>query len=283
MDTKLDLSPSKLASWSHAALILSKKVQTGSKKANEELKYLLTEFKTMEGIYKHFFSMLPLDEEVANKLDLLYSKIKFEMDFLTINDPNYPNGLRDVKGTPPVIYFRGDSDILKLSKSIAFVGTRELDNELYRIQGVEAIKRLFNAGYKVIVSGLAKGSDTLGHQTAISLGGKTIAVLGTPLDKSYPAENKLLQEEIANTNLLVSEYPIGIFTQGSSFANRNLTTVSLSTHGVIVARASDKSGTQHAIRACLEQKKPLYILENNIHEPDYTWVAKNKSMLKLIK
>ncbi|MFI3309277.1 DNA-processing protein DprA [Ewingella allii] len=283
MDTKLDLSPSKLASWSHAALILSKKVQTGSKKANDELKYLLTEFKSIEGIYEHFFSMVPIDHDLATKLDSLYSKIKFEMDYLTINDPGYPNTLRDIKGVPPIIYFRGNSDILKLSKSIAFVGTRELDNDLHRIQGVEAIKRLFNAGYKVIVSGLAKGSDTLGHRTALDLGGKTIAVLGTPLDKSYPSENKLLQEEIANSNLLVSEYPIGILTQGSSFANRNLTTVSLSTHGVVVARASDKSGTQHAIKACLEQNKPLYILENNIHEPEYTWVAKNKAILKLIK
>src|SRR5690606_30838806 len=102
--------------------------------------------------------------------------------------------------------------------------------------------------YEAIVSGLAKGSDTLGHEAAIRFGGRTIAVLGTALNAFYPAENRKLQEEIATKHLLVSEYPIGLRSFGSFFANRNRTTVGLSSHGIVVARAGDRSGTQHAVK-----------------------------------
>jgi len=76
---------------------------------------------------------------------------------------------------------------------------------------------------------------------------------------------------------------MGIKTQGSYFANRNLTTVSLSREGIIVARAGDKSGTQHAIRTCVEQSKNVYVLENNIYENEYLWLAKYKKNIKLIR
>ncbi|MDM7298294.1 DNA-processing protein DprA, partial [Klebsiella pneumoniae] len=151
-------------------------------------------------------------------------------------------------------------NILKLPRSISFVGTRNLDNPEHITQSLNALERLVKAGFQVIVSGLAKGSDTLGHQTAIKLGAKTIAVLGNPINISYPAENKNLQELIAKEHLVLSEYPVGILSQGSYFANRNLTTVSLSREGVVVARAGDKSGTQYAIRTCVEQNKTVYAL-----------------------
>lgn len=272
-----------LTSWQHAALILSKKITAGSKKGNEEFKKLLAEFGTMNSIFEHYFGMISIDENINSTLNKSYDKLKVDFNVLTINDDMYPNELKSIYGLPPVYYYRGDLNILKMKKSISFVGTRELDNSVHISQGIHAIERLINAGYEVIVSGLAKGSDTLGHRTAISLGAKTIAVLGTPINVSYPAENKLLQEEIAIEHLVVSEYPVGINTVGSYFANRNLTTVSLSYEGVVVARAGDKSGTQYAIKTCLEQNKPLYVLENNIYEPDYTWVNKYKKNLKVIR
>jgi DNA processing protein len=123
----------------------------------------------------------------------------------------------------------------------------------------------------------------LGHTSAIELNEKTIAVLGTPLTSSYPKENKELQEEIAKNHLLVSEYPIGIRSFGSYFASRNRTTVGLSTDGVVVARAGDKSGTQYAIRFSIDQGKPVYVLENNIHEKNYEWVSKYKKHIKVIR
>jgi len=269
--------------WCHAALVLSKKIAIGSIQANEELKKLLIEFGSIERIYQHYFSMFPVDNDIENELNRTISKVDFSFEVITINDNNYPKALREVKGSPPILYCRGDASLLTLNKSIAFVGTRELTDPLHVNSGREAIVRLKNAGYEVIVSGLAAGSDTLGHKVAIECGMKTIAVLGTPLNMYYPRENKGLQDFIAKEHLIVTEYPIGIRSFGSFFANRNLTTVSLSKMGIIVARAGDKSGTQHAIRHCVNQNKAVYILENNIFEKEYLWVRKYKDSIKLIR
>ncbi len=267
----------------HAALILSKKIGVGSAKANDDLKKMIIAANSIDQVYEDYFSMFPVEEEVAKKIsEKLY---RFKPNFLAITcvDDGYPETLKMWPGTPPIIYVQGDESLLHCKKSIAFVGTRELDLPSHREHGERVVKRLVNSGHDVIVSGLALGSDTLGHCAAIKFGGRTIAVLGTPLDVSYPKENKLLQEEIGCGHLLVSEYPIGIGSFGSYFANRNRTTVALSTDGVVVARAGDKSGTQYAIKICLEQCKQLYVLENNIKESEYQWIEKYKHKLKVIR
>lgn len=269
--------------WYHAALVLSKKIAIGSSQANDDLKKLLLEFGSIENIYHHYFSMFPVDPDIENELLKAFSKTSFLYSVITVNDSNYPASLRNVKGAPPILYCCGDLNLFKLDKSIAFVGTRELTNPVHIQSAKKAILRIKKAGYEVIVSGLAAGSDTLGHITAIEYGMRTIAVLGTPLNMYYPRDNKELQMSIASDNLVVTEYPIGIRSFGSFFANRNLTTVSLSKMGIIVARAGDKSGTQHAIRHCVNQNKPVYILENNIFESEYQWVKKYKDSIKLIR
>lgn len=226
--------------WCHAALILSKKLAIGSAQANDELKKLLLEFGSIENIYQHYFSMFPIDSDIENELNLIFSKVDFSYETITINNDNYPASLRNVKGAPPVLYCKGDLRLFNFDKSIAFVGTRELTNPLHIQSAKNAILRIAKAGYEVVVSGLATGSDTLGHITAIECGMRTIAVLGTPLNMFYPKENKNLQIKIATDNLIVTEYPVGIRSFGSFFANRNLTTVSLSKMGIIVARAGIK-------------------------------------------
>lgn len=269
--------------WCHAALVLSKKLAIGSAQANDELRNLLDEYGSIENIYQYFFSMVPVDPDVEKEVNKAFSRVDFKFNVITCKDDNYPRTMNKVKGTPPVLYCQGDTSIFNLEKSIAFVGTREL-NELSHIQSAkDALKRISLAGYEVIVSGLASGSDTLGHRSAIENGMKTIAVLGTPLNVFYPKENKQLQLDIARNYLVVTEYPIGIRSFGTFFANRNLTTVTLSNMGIIVARAGDKSGTQHAIRHCVNQGKPVYILENNIFENEYKWVGKYKDKIKLIR
>ncbi|GEC67524.1 DNA-processing protein DprA [Raoultella terrigena] len=283
MDSSLTLTVAQSEAWQHAALILAKKIGVGSKKSNAELKSLLLNFGSIQKLYDYHFSMIPPDSDIVSKLDKIFSSLKVNFGVINCLDDNYPDLLQDIYGAPPVLYYRGDINILKLPRSISFVGTRNLDNPEHITQGLNALERLVKAGFQVIVSGLAKGSDTLGHQTAIKLGAKTIAVLGNPINIAYPAENKKLQELIAKEHLVLSEYPVGILSQGSYFANRNLTTVSLSREGVVVARAGDKSGTQYAIRTCVEQNKTVYALENNIHEPEYQWVHKYKKSIKVVK
>ncbi|CAD5273091.1 putative DNA processing protein [Alteromonas sp. 38] len=268
--------------WCHAALILTKKVPIGSTSANNKLKDMLLNIGSLENIYDQYFGMFPIEESIHTQLEKSYSKLNFDFKVITIKDPEYPRKLLSVNGAPPVLYCRGDLNLLNADKTISFVGTRELYNPEHIEHGDIVIARLIKAGYQAIVSGLAAGSDTLGHQSALKHSGRTIAVLGTPLDKYFPKENRKLQDLIAEQHLIVSEYPIGIRSFGSYFANRNLTTVGLSSEGVIVARAGDRSGTQHAIKHCVEQGKQLYALENNIYEPDYQWVRKYKDVLKII-
>lgn len=274
---------SRRIAWMHSALVLSKKIGIGSAKANDELRRELIKASSLESLYYEYFSMFPVDDGLAKKISEKLNKYSFQFSAITCLDENYPTKLNDFPGTPPIIYVQGDQALLHCKKSIAFVGTRELYHEGHIAHGERVIKRLIRSGYDAVVSGLALGSDTLGHCSAIKFGGRTIAVLGTPLDLSYPKENKSLQREIGSQHLLVTEYPIGVGSFGSYFANRNRTTVALATDGVIVARAGDKSGTQYAIRICIEQSKQLYILENNIREDEYEWVAKYKQKIKVIR
>jgi len=104
-------------------------------------------------------------------------------------------------------------------------------------------------------------------------GGRTVAVLGTPLDRYYPKENRTFQDQIGSDNLLVSPYPISAETFPSYFAHRNSITVGLSSEGVIIIRSDDRSGTQHAVRETLKQGKKLFVLENNLHQ-GYGWTEK---------
>ncbi|MCK8073977.1 DNA-processing protein DprA [Vibrio sp. 1CM23M] len=278
----INLNKDQKLAWCHAALILTKKIPVGSVSANKKLTDMLLNIGSLEDIYNQHYGMIPIDEKIEHQLDRVYSKIDFNFKVITINDPDYPEKMRSVEGATPVLYCRGDNNLLNASKTISFVGTRELHNPEHVRHGDAVIARLLGAGY-AIVSGLAAGSDTLGHEAAIRHGGRTIAVLGTPLDQYFPKDNKALQDEIAENHLLVSEYPIGIRSFGSFFANRNRTTVGLSSEGVVVARAGDRSGTQYAVRHCIEQSKQLYALENNIHEPEYQWVHKYKDNLKVIR
>lgn len=277
------LDKNQRCSWMHAALVLSKLIPIGSPSANNTLRDKLLSAGSMENLYEQSLGMFPIDDTISKSLDKIYTKGNIAFEAIVVNDTRYPDKLRNVDGAPPIIYCRGDLNLLHVEKSIAFVGTRELFSPEHIAQGESAIKRMINAGFNVIVSGLASGSDTLGHKTAIHFGGRTIAVLGTPLDTYYPKENKALQDEIGNKHLLVSEYPIGIRAYGSFFANRNRTTVGLSSEGVVVARAGDRSGTQHAIRNCIEQSKQLYVLENNIYEPSYEWIKKYNTKIKVVK
>ncbi|MBL0797831.1 DNA-processing protein DprA [Pseudomonas sp. B7] len=269
--------------WMHAVLVLSKKIGIGSAKANDDLRKSLLQAGSLENIYNDHFTMIPVEEDVGLKVFEKIKKFTAAYDVVTCLDERYPKVLLDYPGTPPILYFQGDLALASVEKTIGFVGTRELFDEGHRDHGRRVVRRLARSGFEVVVSGLAEGSDTLGHETAIQNGGRTIAVLGTPLNMHYPKSNAALQDEIAARHLVVTEYPVGIGSFGSYFANRNRTTVALSSGGIVVARAGDKSGTQHAIRICLEQNKPVYVLENNIRESSYIWVVKNKDRIKVIR
>ncbi|MFC1741136.1 DNA-processing protein DprA [Nanoarchaeota archaeon] len=270
-------------SFYHAALINSKTVRPGTLAGEKALRAKLQEHGSFEEIYLSESGGLLVDDEISRDKSLVsllkrIDKISFDFRVLTVNDVDFPQHLKDVEGSTPVLYTCGDVGLMD-EQSISVVGTRKLEDRVDIEEGAAVVKRLVAKGY-VVVSGLAAGCDTLGHTKAIEHGGKTIAVLGTPLDRFYPKENKMLQERIAAEHLVVSQYPIGVRTFPSYFAHRNLTTVSLSTEGVVVVRSGDKSGTQHAIRHCVAQEKPLYVMANNFGK-GYAWVKERRQYLKV--
>ena len=276
---------SKNESLFHAALIYSGKINAGNN-GNDYLKEKLIEYGSFRKIYENFNGLISLEdslksvkgiENVAKSLE----NIDFEFNVLTVNDYDFPEQLRK-EGITPVIYTRGDLNLFK-KKSIGVVGTRFIYPNKDRIAYEEAndlMKRLLEKDY-VIVSGMAEGCDTIAHTYAVENNGKTIGVLGTPLNICYPASNRALQERVAKEHLLVSQYPIGIRAFRHYFAERNLTTVSLSTDGIAVIRASDNSGTMHAVKHCHEQNKPIYALANNFNSKN-KWIETYKGRIKKV-
>ncbi|MFC1685542.1 DNA-processing protein DprA [Nanoarchaeota archaeon] len=259
----------------------------GTKSSNDSVREKLLEYGSFENIYKSLNpDVLSVGDSIRSikgieKVISTLDKVDFDFDVLTVNDSNFPESMKK-EGNSPVIYTRGDKSLLN-RENIAVVGTRHIypnkDRAAYG-EAFNVLKRLLEKDY-VIVSGLAKGCDTLAHTKAVEAGKSTIAVLGTPLNQYYPSSNKKLQEIIAKEHLLVSQYPIGIRTFSSYFAHRNLTTVSLSTEGIVVIKASDKSGTQHAIKSCAEQDKPIYVLANNFLK-NHNWLENYKENIKRI-
>jgi DNA processing protein len=278
----------------HVALLLAKKAHAGSVNSNKELADRILKHGTIETVFRKTCADASPEElvegcfrpngnpDISKQLCSAFEKIEatpFQYKTLTLHSMEFPQRLLKENGNSPVIYTRGDISLAS-EKSMAVVGTRRLEENMDIVQGTELLERLIRSEY-VIVSGLALGCDTLAHKYAVNNGGRTIAVLGTPLDKYYPDENRWLQEKIGEEHLLVSQYPIGSKSYPSYFAHRNITTVSLASGGIVVIRADDTSGTIHAVDFCVKQNKQVYVLENNLRQ-GYKWIKKNYSHIKPI-
>ncbi len=189
---------------------------------------------------------------------------------------DYPKRLRHAKYPVELLYYRGAWELSELP-SIAIVGSRKPSED-----GIARAKRLAKTLVEkkyVVVSGLATGIDTAAHTAALEAGGRTIAVVGTPLGSIYPKQNAELQEHIANEHLLISQVPVlRYMKQGPQynryfFPERNAT-MSVLTKATIIVEASDTSGTLTQARAALYQGRKLFILNSCFERDDITWPAR---------
>lgn len=190
---------------------------------------------------------------------------------------DYPTPLEDAESPLEFLYYQGNWDLVYSPKRVAIVGTREPSEE-----GIRRTRRLASLlikdGYTV-VSGLARGVDTVAHETAIESGGETIAVIGTPLDQAYPKENTDLQRRIARDYLLVSQVPVLCHARRPPtvnrlfFPERNITMSAL-TQATVIVEAGETSGTLIQARAALAQGRKLFILDSNFRNPKLTWPAR---------
>ena len=121
-----------------------------------------------------------------------------------------------------------------------------------------------------VVSGHAAGIDHAAHEAAIAASGRTIAVLGTPLDTVYPKENRALQERIGREHLLLSQFPSGSLTTPRNFPIHDRTMVLL-TDATVIVETGEQSGTLHKAWEALRQGRLLFLLESVAHDPALTW------------
>jgi DNA processing protein len=185
----------------------------------------------------------------------------------------YPQKLRDAEDPVELLYYQGWWDLVE-TRSVAVVGTRKPSP-----QAVDDTSRLVSLLVKdgfTIVSGLAHGIDTAAHTAAIRIGGKTIAVIGTPLTHTYPRENANLQKQIANDFLVVSQVPVYRYSQQDYRRNKGFfpernKTMSALTEATIIVEAGQTSGTLIQARAALKQRRKLFILESCFHKHDLSW------------
>jgi len=193
-----------------------------------------------------------------------------------LGDIEFPNRLNDAQYPIKMFYYQGNWDLIHLP-SVAVVGTREPTQDGIR-RAQYLVKRLVQDSF-VVVSGLARGIDTVAHQTVLENCGNTIAVIGTPLNRYYPPENKFLQVEIAKNHLLISQVPFSRYAKQTYrqnrlfFPERNVTMSAL-TEATIIVEAGETSGTLVQARAALKQNRKLLILENNFLNPSLTWPKK---------
>jgi DNA processing protein len=188
----------------------------------------------------------------------------------------YPPRLRDAQHPVELLYFQGNWDIAS-SRCVAIVGTRKPSEE-----GLRRAARLaghFAKDEFTIFSGLAQGIDTVAHIAAIEAGGRTVAVLGTPITSCYPPENSALQRRIADEFLVISQVPIVRHSrQGPEgnrvfFPERNVTMSAL-TEATVIVEAGNTSGALIQARHAIQQSRKLFILDSCFRNPELTWPDK---------
>ena len=182
---------------------------------------------------------------------------------ITLHDPAYPALLREISDPPPVLFIRGNKEILG-NPQIAMVGSRN-PTAGGRQNARQFARELAAAGW-TITSGLALGIDAESHRGALEAGGITIAVAGTGLDRVYPASHKELAHQIARQGALVSEFPPGTGPKPEHFPRRNRIISGLSL-GTLVVEAALRSGSLITARHAAEQGREVFVLPGSIHNP----------------
>ncbi|MCP5157983.1 MAG: DNA-protecting protein DprA [Gammaproteobacteria bacterium] len=183
---------------------------------------------------------------------------------LALADLRYPPLLRQISYPPPLLFVHGDPDCLR-TPQLAIVGTRN-PTPLGRETAHRFAEHLASAGM-IITSGLALGIDTAAHMgTLANREGRTIAVMGTGLDRVYPAKNRELAHTIAERGALVSELPTGTPVAAGNFPQRNRLISGLAL-GVLVVEAAARSGSLITARLALDQGREVFAIPGSIHNP----------------
>ncbi len=193
------------------------------------------------------------------------------ISIVTRLDDDYPSLLEHADNPPWVLYYKGDLNLLKLPR-IAIVGTR-VPTAYGKYVAQQLGQELADSGFTV-VSGMARGIDAAAHSGALSGCGRTIAVLGTGVERVYPPENRVLYQRILESGLVVSEYPLGSIVHPGRFPRRNRIIAGLS-FGTVIVEAAERSGALITAGMAVDANRELFVVPGPITSP------KSKGVLNL--
>ncbi len=235
---------------------------------------LLAHFNSLENIFNSGYADLtriqginsktanailaPQDDELLAGQERLAEK--FDVKIISIWEDAYPELLKEIYDPPIVLFCKGNIDLLN-SKSIGMVGTRTPTRYGADV-AAKFSKGLTAQGYTV-VSGAAKGIDSIVHGTCLENKGDTIAVLGNGVDRVYPAENRNLYNELADQGLLISEFLLGSKPDAPNFPRRNRIISGLAS-GTVVIEAAERSGSLITAYFALDQNREVFAVPGSI-------------------
>lgn len=240
-------------------------------------KRLAHEFSTLAAAWRASFNELQRVEGIGSKLaqEIVQQRAQLNPDdaykqktpFITPADEGYPSLLYEIPDPPPVLYYRGQLDLLtacQFDPGIGIVGTRS-PSEYGKRWTRRLTVALSRAGF-LIISGLAAGIDREAHHSCLNANGRTIAVLGTGVDIVYPYRNHDIHQAIAQSGLLISEYPPGTQPDRVHFPRRNRVIAGLS-RAILVTEAPARSGALITANLANDYGRDVFALPGNLDNP----------------
>lgn len=240
--------------------------------ANRLTDLLFDKFPSAAEIYEcRDFSFLPkgyaryesrlCNKDLSESFEIYKSCINRGIRFVTYHDEDFPEALRNIPDPPVMLFYYGDISRLKNKQSVAMVGTRTCTEA-----GMEYAKTYaesFSKAGVTVISGLAKGIDSIANNAALLNGGVSVGVLGTPIDKVYPPENVRLFHAMYKNGVVISEYSPGADVGRFSFPARNRIISALS-DCTLVVEAAEGSGALITAKRAIQQGKPVYFIAGRV-------------------
>jgi DNA processing protein len=238
---------------------------------------LLRKFGSPDGVFRASLPQLEschLPAQVAQSLikKEAFKRATKELDgvrkiagcsLLNWTEPEYPQTLLQIYDPPVLLYVRGDPQVLNLA-SLSIVGTRR--PTLYGTQMAQRLGRDLAARGLVIVSGMARGIDAIGHQGSMDAHGRAIGVLGTGIDVCYPKENKKLYEKVLERGAIISEFPLHTHPAPENFPVRNRIVAGMPL-GTVVIEGAQYSGSLITARLAMEFGREVFGVPGNVTQP----------------
>ncbi|MDF1815914.1 MAG: DNA-processing protein DprA [Verrucomicrobiales bacterium] len=201
-------------------------------------------------------NLIDLEEEKRRMAD-------HGVSLLTLDSENYPAALREIHDPPFLLYMRGHVEP-RDARAIGIVGSRRTTH--YGISNGKKLSFQLAAAGFTIISGLARGIDTIAHEAALAANGRTIAVLGSGVGNIYPPENQQLADKIAENGAVLSEFPVLYVPDKKSFPLRNRIVAGMS-QGLLVVEAPGRSGSLITANQALEQGRTVFAVPGPIDRP----------------